>query len=361
MRPNILFIMSDDHAAQAISCYGHNLNRTPNLDRIANEGMRLDNCYVTNSICTPSRAAILCGTYNHVNMVTTLDTHIDNRLPNVAKHLRQGGYQTAIYGKWHLGEAKPHQPTGFDDWCVLPGQGEYFDPLMIDREGTKTVPGYATDIITDMSLDFIKARDKSKPFFVMCHHKAPHRNFQFHSRYKSLYEDDIPLPKTFTDDYSNRAAAAAAAKMRVKSDMTYDDLGLVQPEGGSEVGELMFPLARNRKVPDLSDGGSITLIDIEDGEKFRIRVVDRAPIDAALGPVLPDLPDPATLLDQSPPLTSRAATPGGAELVPEEVVAVNMRLALLAGLVDEISVRPADDGRGTQVCMTWPTAASRWS
>jgi arylsulfatase A-like enzyme len=268
MRPNILFIMSDDHAAQAISCYGHGINSTPNLDRIANEGMRLNNCYVTNSICTPSRAAILTGTYNHVNQVTTLDTHIDNRLPNVAKHLRQGGYQTAIYGKWHLGEAKPHQPTGFDDWCVLPGQGEYFDPLMIDREGTKTVPGYATDIITDMSLDFIKARDKSKPFFVMCHHKAPHRNFQFHSRYKSLYEDDIPLPKTFTDDYSNRAAAAAAAKMRVKSDMTYDDLGLVQPEGGSEVGELMFPLARNRKVPDLSDGGSITLIDIEDGEKF---------------------------------------------------------------------------------------------
>nr|WP_272209619.1 sulfatase-like hydrolase/transferase [Marinicella sp. W31]MDC2875437.1 sulfatase-like hydrolase/transferase [Marinicella sp. W31] len=123
MRPNIIFIMSDDHAARAISAYGGGLNNTPNLDRLANEGMRLDRCYVTNSICTPSRAAIMTGTYNHVNLVTTLDTHIDNRLPNVAKHLRHSGYQTAIFGKWHLGEGKAHEPTGFDQWAVIPGQG----------------------------------------------------------------------------------------------------------------------------------------------------------------------------------------------------------------------------------------------
>lgn len=174
-QPNILFIMSDDHAARAISAYGSGLNSTPNIDRIANEGMRLDRCYVTNSICTPSRAAILTGTYNHVNMVTTLDTHIDNRLPNVAKHLRAGGYQTAIFGKWHLGEGKAHEPSGFDEWSVVPGQGEYFDPVMIDPSGSRMEKGYATDIITDKCLDFLSRRDIGRPFFLMCHHKAPDR------------------------------------------------------------------------------------------------------------------------------------------------------------------------------------------
>jgi arylsulfatase A-like enzyme len=106
--------MADDHAAKAISSYGGGINNTPNIDRIANEGVRFDHCYVTNSICTPSRAAILTGTYNHVNCVKTLDTRMDNELPNVAKHLKTGGYQTAIVGKWHLGEGKSHEPKGFD-------------------------------------------------------------------------------------------------------------------------------------------------------------------------------------------------------------------------------------------------------
>lgn len=268
-RPNIIFIMSDDHAARAISAYSGGLNHTPNLDRIAHEGMRLDKCYVTNSICTPSRAAILTGTFNHVNQVTTLDTHIDNRLPNVAKHLRQSGYQTAIFGKWHLGEGKAHEPTGFDQWAVVPGQGEYFDPILVDAEGAKTYPGYATDIITDLSLDFLKQRDQNRPFFLMCHHKAPHRNFACDPKYNSLFEDqDLPLPESFDDDYANRAAAAAAAKMRIKSDMTFDDLGLVQPEGGSAVGELMFPLGRSRKIPELQAGDSLTLIDAATGKNF---------------------------------------------------------------------------------------------
>ena len=152
-QPNIVFIMADDHASNAISCYGAGINHTPQIDRLANEGMRFDHCYVTNSICTPSRAAILTGTYNHVNGVTTLDTPIDSRLPNVAKHLRTGGYQTAIIGKWHLGEGTAHEPSGFDFWSVLPGQGEYFDPKMIEMGEEIEVPGYATDIITDKSLD----------------------------------------------------------------------------------------------------------------------------------------------------------------------------------------------------------------
>lgn len=268
-RPNILFIMSDDHAARAISCYGSGLNGTPNIDRIARDGMRLDRCYVTNSICTPSRASILTGTYNHVNRVTTLDTHIDNRLPHVAKHLRQAGYQTGMFGKWHLGEGRAHQPTGFDEWSVFPGQGEYFDPVMIGPNGPETVPGYASDVLTDKCLDFLERRDPERPFFMMCHHKAPHRPFEPHPRHRHLYADgDLPVPETFDDDYANRAAAAAAAKMRIRADMTYKDLGLVQPEAGAEAGELLIAGRKDRKVPDIAPGQEIRLIDAATGKNF---------------------------------------------------------------------------------------------
>jgi len=271
-RPNILFIMSDDHAARAISAYGGGLNRTPNIDRLASEGLRHDACYVTNSICTPSRAAILTGTYNHVNGVTTLDTPLDNRWPNVAKHLAQGGYRTSIRGKWHLGEGPAHRPTGFEDWCVFPGQGAYFDPVMIDRDGPRVWPGYATDIVTEMCLEVIDdhaAGRDARPFFLLCHHKAPHRNFQPHPRHRQLWaNEDLPLPASFDDDYANRAAAAAAAKMRVRDDLMYEDLGLVQPEGGAEVGAPIRPGAGGRKVPGVPAGGSLTLIDAETGEGF---------------------------------------------------------------------------------------------
>ena len=164
-QPNILFIMADDHASKAISCYNGGINKTPNIDRIANEGMRFDHCYVTNSICTPSRAAILTGTYNHVNAVTTLETPINNRLPNVAKHLKTGGYQTAIIGKWHLGEGSEHQPTGFDFWSVLPGQGDYFDPVFIELGKEKEEKGYVTDIITDKTIKWLRKVNRQKPFF----------------------------------------------------------------------------------------------------------------------------------------------------------------------------------------------------
>jgi len=270
LQPNILFIMADDHAANAISAYGYGLNQTPNLDRIADEGMRLDHCYVTNSICTPSRASILTGTYNHVNGVTTLATSIDNRLPNVAKHLRKAGYQTAIFGKWHLGEGKAHEPTGFESWSVVPGQGDYFDPAMIDSSGETVELGYATDVITDKCLDWLNARDHSRPFFLMCHHKAPHRSFEPHPKYRGLFEgEDVKMPDTFDDDYKNRARAAAAAKMRIRSDMTYKDLGLVQPAGGLEVGEPMAEGQADRKVPDPDDVSELVLIDQLSGEQFR--------------------------------------------------------------------------------------------
>jgi arylsulfatase A-like enzyme len=228
-QPNIIFIMSDDHAAHAMSCYGSRINRTPNLDRIADGGMRFDNCFCTNSICTPSRATILTGTYNHVNGVTTLATPMDNRLQTYPKLLQQAGYQTAIFGKWHLGLGPEHCPTGFDDWAVVPGQGRYHNPQFVFKGPnggeTRTVPGYATDLITDMSLDWLQARDAARPFCLMIHHKAPHRPWYPDEKHAHLYlNETIPEPETLFDDYANRASAAADAKMRVGPHMTHTDL-----------------------------------------------------------------------------------------------------------------------------------------
>ncbi|KAH8898984.1 alkaline phosphatase-like protein [Thozetella sp. PMI_491] len=270
-RPNIVFILADDHAAKAISCYGAGINRTPNIDRLATEGMKFNHCYVTNSICTPSRAAILTGTHNHVNGVMTLDSKINKHLPNVAKTLRTGGYTTAMIGKWHLGEGQAHEPSGFDYWSILPGQGEYWDPEFIEPSGTHVERGYATDIITDKSLAWVESvRSQEKPFFLMCHHKAPHRSWEFHPRHKHLYTDPVRLPETFDDDYKNRAKAAKLAKMRVAEDITYGDLGLVQPEGGEEVGERVHQegASLHRKIPAPADVTGMKLIDKSDGQHF---------------------------------------------------------------------------------------------
>lgn len=260
--------MADDHSSKAISAYGWGINKTPNIDRIASEGTRLNHCYVTNSICTPSRAAIITGTYNHVNCVTTLDTHMNNKTPNVAKHLKTGGYQTAIVGKWHLGEGEEHEPSGFDYWSVLPGQGDYFDPHFIEMGKEIEVPGYVTEIITAKSLDWLRERDTNKPFFLMCHHKAPHREWEPHPKYRNHFQTDIKVPNTFDDDYKNRGKAAAEAKMRIKDDMTYDDLGLIQPEGGSEIGLRTRPKSSKRKIPNPKNVKDIILIDKHTGEKF---------------------------------------------------------------------------------------------
>ena len=232
--PNIVFIMSDDHASHAMSCYGSRINRTPNLDRIAEGGMRFDNCFCTNSICTPSRAAILTGTYNHVNGVTTLDTRMDNRLQTFPKLLRAAGYQTAHVGKWHLGQGPAHWPTGFDYWTVFPGQGRYHDPEMVEMTEHRVIPGYATDIVTDHSLRWLRQRDRSRPFLLMCHHKAPHRPWDPHPRHARRYEDqEIPYPETFDDDYAHRARAAAAAEMRIERDFIPSDVKVDPPDPGN--------------------------------------------------------------------------------------------------------------------------------
>ena len=234
-RPNIIFIMSDDHAAHAMSCYDSKMNETPHLDRIANEGMRFDNCFCTNSICAPSRAAILTGMYNHKNGVKTLGDTFDSRQPTVQKMMRENGYQTALIGKWHLGHGGHSDPTGFDYWNVFPDQGEYHDPVMFDMGEEKVFEGYATDIVTDLSLEWMKNRDKNKPFMLMCHHKAPHRPWDPDEKHMHMYEDiDIPEPPTFHDDYSDRAEAAKEAKMRIDRDLTERDVKAKPPEGLSD-------------------------------------------------------------------------------------------------------------------------------
>ena len=164
-KPNILFIFSDDHAQHAISAYGSKVNQTPHLDRLAKEGTRFKNSFVTNSICTPSRATLLTGQYSHLNGVPVFNRFDGNR-DNVAKHLQAGGYHTGIIGKWHLGS----DPTGFDRWIVLPGQGAYWNPQFLLPEKKKlTIEGHCTDITTDLGIEWLKTRPHDKPFFLMLH------------------------------------------------------------------------------------------------------------------------------------------------------------------------------------------------
>ena len=224
-RPNILFIMTDDHAAHAMSCYGSVVNRTPNMDRIANEGMRFERCFVVNSICTPSRASILTGKYSHINGVPVFN-RFDGSQPTVAKYLQAAGYHTAIFGKWHLGS----DPTGFDQWMVLPGQGLYFDPAFLTPTGRVVIKGYATDIITDLALDFLKNRPRDKPFLLMYQHKAPHRPWEPDAKHKALFAGQaIPEPATLRDDFATRTDAIRECKQKVFDDMTRRDLKLEPP------------------------------------------------------------------------------------------------------------------------------------
>jgi choline-sulfatase len=224
-RPNIIFVMSDDHAAHAISAYGSRVNQTPHLDRIAEEGVRMDAVYCTNSICSPSRASILTGTYSHVNGVSSIWTEMDYRVPTFIDVLHDAGYRTGLFGKWHLGEHGVSLPRSFDTWKIFPGQGDYIDPEMIDENGSASVPGYATDIVTDLSIDWLKSLGENEPFCMLVHHKAPHRPWIPDEKHKHLYADgSIPEPETFFDDYDSRSMAVRSVHMTIADDMGADDL-----------------------------------------------------------------------------------------------------------------------------------------
>ncbi len=226
-RPNILFIMSDDHAYQAMSCYSGKLNQTPNIDRIAKEGVIFTNSFVTNSICAPSRAVMLTGKFSHAN------GHLDNTLAfngsqvTFPKLLRASGYETAMIGKWHL----ESDPTGFDYWNILPGQGDYYNPDFIEMGKRNKIEGYVTNLITDFSIKWLDKRDKKKPFCLLLHHKAPHRCWMPDTSYLTKYNDfKFPLPANFYDNYEGRTAAADQ-QMHMKDFCPVNDLKMLDKEG----------------------------------------------------------------------------------------------------------------------------------
>lgn len=254
--PNIVFIFSDDHASASISAYGSVLNETPNIDRIAREGIRLDRYLVTNAICAPSRATILTGKYSHANGQLTNYETFDGSQPTFPKLLQAGGYQTALVGKWHLKSV----PTGFDHSNVLIGQGPYYNPRMI-LNGVDTLAhvGYTTDIVTDEAVDWLaNGRDPDQPFMLMVQHKAPHRPWDPAPEHLSLYDDEtMPEPETFHDDYATRSRAAREANMRVATNLVARDLKIdagpanLTPEQQAAWDAAYDP--KNEALRDLSD------------------------------------------------------------------------------------------------------------
>jgi arylsulfatase A-like enzyme len=226
-QPNIIFIFSDDHAEHAISAYGSKVNQTPHIDRIAREGARFTNSLVTNSICTPSRATLLTGQYSHLNGVPVFN-RFDGQRDNVVKHLQAGGYHTGIVGKWHLGS----DPTGFDRWIILPGQGAYRNPRFVVPGHILSIKGHCTDITGDLGVEFLRTRPKDKPFFLMVHQKAPHREWTPDERHKELFANRvIPEPETLFDNYETRPAALPENQQTVARDLNNNDLKLTPPEG----------------------------------------------------------------------------------------------------------------------------------
>jgi len=215
-RPNIIYIMSDDHAYQAISAYGYGLNSTPNIDQLAANGVLFNRAYVTNSICGPSRAVMLTGKHSHVNGFKDNHSTFDGSQQTVAKLLHENGYSTAVIGKWHL----ISDPQGFDYWNIVTGQGDYYNPAFIENGVRKQVNGYVTNITTDFAINWLDNRDKNKPFFLVYQQKAPHRNWMPEEKYYHLFDStEFPVPANFFDDYATRTKAAHEQEMEIATDM----------------------------------------------------------------------------------------------------------------------------------------------
>jgi arylsulfatase A-like enzyme len=248
---NIVFIMSDDHAVQAVSAYGHPVSRlapTPNIDRIARDGMLFVNSFVTNSLCGPSRAAMLTGKFGHINGFMRNGDRFDTSQPTWPAALRKAGYQTAIVGKWHLAES----PSGlFDYFKIFNDQGEYYNPDFITANGLETVTGYASDLVTEFSLEWLEEkRDPGKPFLLMVHHKAPHRNWMPPLRHARLYENtQFPVPDTYFDRYEGRAAAAAQEMIVYRDMYEGHDLKMTDAVGSTTLRYDPWPWLFARMTP----------------------------------------------------------------------------------------------------------------
>ncbi len=217
-RPNIIYMMSDDHGYQAISAYGYGLNKTPHIDKLAEEGMLFHRAFVTNSICGPSRAVMLTGKHSHINGFKDNHSTFDGSQQTVVKLMHDAGYQTALVGKWHL----ISDPQGFDYWNIVPGQGDYYNPDFIENGVRKRVSGYVTNLTTDFAIKWLDQRDSTKPFFLVYQQKAPHRNWMPEEKYYHLFDStEFPLPANYFDDYGTRTRAAREQEMEIATDMHY--------------------------------------------------------------------------------------------------------------------------------------------
>src|SRR6185295_5088355 len=254
-RPNIIYIMSDDHDADAISAYNKKLISTPNIDRISNEGILFNKCFVGNSICSPARATLLTGQHSHKNGVKDNFTRFDSSRNTMPKLLQAAGYQTALVGKWHLHS----YPTGFDYWKILPGQGQYVEPLLINMNGdTNRYHGYATDVITDEAIQWLNSRDKNKPFVLLLHHKAPHRYFLPPVKYiEQFHSKKFPEPATLFNDTAGHGSAghiqtmSIMRNMKLCSDLKVDPAYLMDiPELKPDNAEINYYKAIMNRIPE---------------------------------------------------------------------------------------------------------------
>jgi arylsulfatase A-like enzyme len=240
-RPNIVFLFTDDHACQSIGAYGSKINKTPNIDRIAQEGAVFINSFCANSICGPSRACVLTGKHSHKNgFYSNGRKPFDGGQFTFPQQLQKSGYQTAMIGKWHLNS----NPTGFDHWEILPGQGSYYNPQFINQDGRRQIEGYCTTITTDLALEWLDGRDQEKPFLLMCQHKAPHRTWAPELKHLNNYDgQDIPEPDSLFDAWKNRSATLAGNAMSIDKHFYFSyDLKVHQ--------DVPFSTAREKRLKD---------------------------------------------------------------------------------------------------------------